>query len=288
MRLAILFISLLFTSAVAVAQPSNDLLGELERVMNVEDILPAQVEINGTTQGFAIYGRYAFSMHDKGQCVIIDLKRNRFVNTFVIEGNTGHCNNASFGVERYSKKSQFPLLYVTECRGERACYVNDITTEGARLVQKIYYDGEEITGPCDWAVDAASKRIYLYCTIGTVRYLKWFALPRLADSDANGEVHLQTCDALGGIPVGDIKIPQGSHIYKDVIFLPDGVPSRGVLRLHASNIVSGKKLLSLDLSDMGLEPEGVATRRGFLYISFHTPRQNRANIIYRAKINRRN
>ena len=137
MRLAILFISLLFTSAVAVAQPSDDLLGKLECVMNVEDILHAQVEINGTTQGFAIYGRYAFSMHDKGQCVIIDLKRNRFVNTFVIEGNTGHCNNASFGVERYSKKSQFPLLYVTECRGERACYVNDITTEGARLVQKI-------------------------------------------------------------------------------------------------------------------------------------------------------
>lgn len=288
MRRVILLISLLLTSAIAVAQQNDGLLGELERVMNVEDILPAQVEINGTTQGFAIYGRYAFSMHDKGQCVIIDLKRNRFVNTFIIEGNTGHCNNASFGVERYSKKSQFPLLYVTECRGERACYVNDITTEGARLVQKIYYDGEEITGPCDWAVDAAHERIYLYCTIGTLRWLKWFSLPRLSDSDANGEVHLHSEDALGSIPAGDIAIPQGSHIYKDVIFLPDGVPSRGVLRLHASNVVSGKKLLSLDLSDMGLEPEGVATRRGYLYISFHTPRQNRANIIYRTKINRRN
>ena len=288
MRQAILLISLLFTSAIAVAQPSADLLGELERVMNVEDIVPAQIEINGTTQGFAIYGRYAFSMHDKGQCVIIDLKRNCFVNTFIIEGNTGHCNNASFGVERYSKKSQFPLFYVTECRGERACYVNDITTEGARLVQKIFYDGEEITGPCDWAVDAARKRIYLYCTIGTLRWLKWFPLPHLADSDAKGEVHLQSTDALGSIPAGEIAIPQGSHIYKDIIFLPDGVPSRGVLRLHASNVVSGKKLINLDLSSMGLEPEGVATHRGYLYISFHTPRQNRANIIYRTKINRRN
>ena len=288
MRQAILLISLLFISAIAVAQPSTDLLGELERVMNVEDIMPAQIEVNGTTQGFAIYGRYAFSMHDKGQCVIIDLKRNRFVNTFIIEGNTGHCNNASFGVERYSKKSQFQLFYVTECRGERACYVNDITTKGARLVQKIYYDGEEITGPCDWAVDAARKRIYLYCTIGTLRWLKWFPLPRLADSDAKGEVHLQPTDALGSIPAGEIAIPQGSHIYKDVIFLPDGVPSRGVLRLHASNVVSGKKLINLDLSSMGLEPEGVATHRGYLYISFHTPRQNRDNIIYRAKIIRRN
>lgn len=290
-RIVTLFLLLIATSSTISAQSQRrekSLLGELERVVNVNDIVPQDVEVSGTTQGFAIWRHYAFSIHDKGQCVIFDLKRNKFINTFILEGNTGHCNNASFGVERYSRESAFPLLYVSECRGERACYVNDVTLESSRLVQTIYYDGEEITGPCDWLVDAARKRIYLYCTIGTVRYLKWFSLPRLADSDARGEVHLQTSDAQGGIPVGDIKIPQGSHIYKDVIFLPDGVPSRGVLRLHASNVVSGKKLLSLDLSDMGLEPEGVATRRGFLYISFHTPRQNRANIIYRAKINRRN
>ena len=288
MKRSIILIFLILTAAVAIAQPKEELVGELERLLNVNDLLPQHIEINGTTQGFAIYGRYAFSMHDKGQCVIIDLKRNRFVNTFIIEGNTGHCNNASFGVERYSRKSQFPLFYVTECRGERACYVNDITTEGARLVQKIFYDGEEITGPCDWVVDAARKRIYLYCTIGSLRWLKWFPLPRLADSDDKGEVHLQAEDALGSIPAGDIAIPQGSHIYKDVIFLPDGVPSRGVLRLHASNVVSGKKLMNLDLSSIGLEPEGVATHRGYLYISFHTPRKNRDNVIYRTKITRRN
>ena len=288
MKRSIILIFLILTAAVAIAQPKEELVGELERLLNVNDLLPQHIEINGTTQGFAIYGRYAFSMHDKGQCVIIDLKRNRFVNTFIIEGNTGHCTNASFGVERYSRKSQFPLFYVTECRGERACYVNDITTEGARLVQKIFYDGEEITGPCDWVVDAARKRIYLYCTIGSLRWLKWFPLPRLADSDDKGEVHLQAEDALGSIPAGDIAIPQGSHIYKDVIFLPDGVPSRGVLRLHASNVVSGKKLMNLDLSSIGLEPEGVATHRGYLYISFHTPRKNRDNVIYRTKITRRN
>lgn len=288
MKRSIILIFLILTAAVAIAQPKEELVGELERLLNVNDLLPQHIEINGTTQGFAIYGRYAFSMHDKGQCVIIDLKKKSLVNTFILDGNTGHCNNASFGVERYSRKSQFPLFYVTECRGERACYVNDITTEGARLVQKIFYDGEDITGPCDWTVDAARKRIYLYCTIGTLRWFKWFPLPRLADSDAEGEVHLQAEDALGSIPAGEIAIPQGSHIYKDVIFLPDGVPSRGVLRLHVSNVVSGKKLMNLDLSSIGLEPEGVATHRGYLYISFHTPRKNRDNVIYRTKITRRN
>ncbi|MBQ7964423.1 MAG: hypothetical protein IJ288_07650 [Alistipes sp.] len=84
MKRSIILFFFILTAAVAIAQPKEELVGELERLLNVNDLLPQHVEINGTTQGFAIYGRYAFSMHDKGQCVIIDLKRNRFVNKFII------------------------------------------------------------------------------------------------------------------------------------------------------------------------------------------------------------
>lgn len=265
----------------ASAQP----LGEMELFVNVADLLPADVEVQGSTQGFAIEGRYGFSVHDKGQCVVIDLKRREFVSTFILEGNTGHCNNASFGVERYSPQSKFPLLYVTECRGQRACYVNDVTLEGSRLVQTIYYDGDDITGPADWFVDARSRRIYLYCTIGTLRYLKVFSLPRLADNDARGEVHLQREDAIGALPAGNISIPQGSHISGRYIFLPAGIPPRAT-DLHTTDALTGEHYPTLDLSHLGLEPEGVATRRGWLYLSFHTPRDARANVIYRMKINR--
>ena len=263
----------------------NRVLGEAEIFADVADLLPEDVQINGSTQGFAIYGRYAFSMHDKGQCVIIDLKQKRFVNTFIIEENTGHCNNASFGVERYSKQSQFPLLYVTECRGERACYVNDISLEGAKMVQKIFYDGEDIIGPADWAVDRRHKLIYLYCTVGKTRTLKWFTLPRLADSDARGEVHLKAEDAIGSITLGDITIPQGSHIHRKRVYLPAGIPPRPT-SMHVTDLKSGEEILLMDLSHTGLEPEGVATRRGWLYLSFHTPRDARRNIIYRFRIKR--
>jgi hypothetical protein len=185
-----IFISAVFSLLAIGASAQGDssrkseekILGEMEQFVNVADILPDNVSVEGTTQGFAIHGRYGFSVHDRGQCVIIDLKRRSFVSTFVMEGNTGHCNNASFGVERYDKSSQFPLLYVTECRGERACYVNVISLTGSRLVQTIYYDGEEITGPADWFVDARSKRIFLYCTIGNMRWIKAFRLPKLAES----------------------------------------------------------------------------------------------------------
>ena len=260
-------------------------LGKEEILFDVANILPANIDTATPSQGFAIYGRYAFSMHDKGQCVIFDLKHRKYINSFILEGNTGHCNNASFGNERYSRKSQFPLFYVTECRGERACYVNDISLEGSRLVQKIFYDGKEITGPCDWLVDAERDVIYLYCTIGKTRMMKWFPLPRLADSDSRGEVHLKPEQALGLIPAGDITIPQGNHKYRHMIFLPDGIPPRPT-RLHITNARSGKNMGIIPLAE-GLEPEGVATHKGWLYLSYHTPRASRHNIISRFKIKRK-
>ena len=284
MRRTILLTLLLFTALAVRAQES--VLADMEPFLNVADLLPDNVEVQGATQGFAIHGRYGFSMHDKGQCVIIDMRRREFVSTYVMEGNTGHCNNASFGVERYSSLSEFPLLYVTECRGERACYVNDVTLEGSRLVQTIYYDGEEITGPADWAVDARNGRIYLYCTIGTLRWLKAFPLPALADSDARGEVHLKPSDAIASMPAGEITIPQGSHIYGRYIFLPEGIPPRST-RLHTTDIVTARTLAPIDLSDLGLEPEGVAVKGRWLYLSFHTPRDVRANVIYRLRLKAR-
>lgn len=271
--------------AVAMAQDGVVPLGKCEVVCDVDDLLSETIEVVGSTQGLAISGDYAFSMHDKGQCVIIDLKRMRYVNSFVLEGNTGHCNNASFGVERYSRDSQFPLFYVTECRGERACYVNDITLEGSRLVQKIFYSGDEIVGPCDWAVDASRKLLYLYCTIGEIRMLMWFELPRLSDSDERGEVHLKLEDSLGSIPAGDIKIPQGSLVTDDYIFLPEGVPARGTA-LNVIHRNSARLLQRIDLTATGIEPEGVACYKGWLYMSLHTPREPRHSIIYRYRINR--
>ena len=275
---------LLTLFAIGSAYAQTERSTPLEEFVNVADLLPEDVVVNGSTQGFAIYGRYAFSVHDKGQCVIIDLKRRKFVNTFILEGNTGHCNNASFGVERYNRDSKFPLLYVTECRGERVCYVNDITLDGAQMVQRIIYDGKDISGPADWAVDRRNRLIYLYCTIDGTRTLKWFALPRLADSDTSGEVHLREEDTLGSIAAGEIAIPQGSLIHRHRAYLPDGIPPRPT-RLHITDM-QGDESTTIDLSHLGLEPEGVAVRRGWLYVSFHTPRNVRANVIQRMRIKR--
>ncbi len=274
-------LSLVFACSVAMAQGRQSRLClNIEEVCNVEELLPEGVEVHGSSQGMAIHGRYAFLMHDKGQCVVIDMKRWRFVTTFHIEGNTGHCNNASFGKERYERKSQFPLLYVTECRGARACYVNDVSLEGSRLVQTIFYDGADISGPADWLVDRERGYLWLYCTVEGRRTLKAFHLPCLADSDANGEVHLCEESVVRELYAGDIAIPQGSMIYRRRVYLPDGVPSRD-RKLHVTDIKSGEVVDSFDLNHIEYEPEGVARRGRKLYMSFHTPRNPRQNRIYR-------
>lgn len=249
---------------------------------NVADMLPADVDVAGSSQGMAIWGDVAFLMHDKGQCVVVNLRERKFLGTYIMEGNTGHCNNASFGRERASRESAFPLLYVSECRGERACYVNDVTTQGSRLVQKIFYDGEDIEGPADWVVDDARGRIYLYCTVEGARMLKSFRLPRLSQSDERGEVHLAEGDVQREIALGDIRIPQGSFIAGRYIFLPEGVPSRERW-LHVVDLRSGEKLGIADLNGIEYEPEGIAAMEGGLYLSFHTPRSPRDNRIYRIR-----
>lgn len=271
---------LLVVCPVAMAQSRHSRLElSMEEVCNVEDLLPEDVEIHGSSQGMAIYGRYAFLMHDKGQCVVIDIKRWKFVATYVMGGNTGHCNNASFGRERYDRRSQFPLLYVTECRGERACYVNDVSLSGSQLVQKIFYDGDDITGPADWFVDSRKRLLWLYCTVDGERRLKAFALPRLADSDANGEVHLRKEDVITECYAGAVAIPQGSMKYRHRVYLPDGVPSRD-RKLHVTNVRTGESVGVFDLNHIEYEPEGVAHKGRKMYMSFHTPRNPRQNRIY--------
>ena len=118
-----------------------------------------------------------------------------------------------------------------------------------------------------------------------MRTLKWFALPRLSDSDAHDEVHLKAEDTIGSVALGDISIPQGSHIHRKRAYLPAGIPPRPT-SLHVTDLKSGEEIMLMDLSHMGLEPEGVATRRGWLYLSYHTPRDVRRNIIYRLRVKR--
>lgn len=241
--------------------------------LEFDNILPADLETRRPVQGFAIYKNYGVSLRDRGMCVIFDLKKKEYVNSFQLEGNTSHCNNAGFGKEKFSKDSQFPLLYISECRGTRCCYVTDITFEGSRIVQKIFYDSDEFKIAMDWAVDAENGCIYIYGGkhYGT-KYLKKLPLPKLSDSDENGEVHFTPADVIQEIAIEEIAIAQGSKIHKGKAYLPDGCSPKGN-KLHIVDLQSGKKLAEIPYSDQLNEPEGLDFKGKTLYTIFHPVKQ---------------
>lgn len=252
-----------------------------EFVCDLGKLTPDNVKVKGATQGFAIWGKYGFVFHDKGQCVVIDMKKNKFVSTFMLEGNKSHCNNASFGVE---KGSEFPLLYISGCKGDHCCYVTDITLDGGTIVQKLFHTGEGYTGSFDWFIDRKNKIIYTYGSSGEMRKLiKKFRLPALKDSDENGEVHLAQDDVLDEFYVPGIKIYQGSVINGHYAYLGDGYPPHDRL-LHVVDMSTKTLVKTVNLNDLHHEPEGVAIKGKWLYMALHISKQPRNGQIYRFRI----
>ena len=252
-----------------------------EFVCDLGKLTPDNVKVKGATPGFAIWGKYGFVFHDKGQCVVIDMKKNKFVSTFMLEGNKSHCNNASFGVE---KGSEFPLLYISGCKGDHCCYVTDITLDGGTIVQKLFHTGEGYSGSFDWFIDRKNKIIYTYGSSGEMRKLiKKFRLPTLKDSDENGEVHLTQDDALDEFYVPGIKIYQGSVLNGHYAYLGDGYPPHDRL-LHVVDMNTKTLVETVNLNDLHHEPEGVDVKGKWLYMVLHVSRQPRDGQIYRFRI----
>lgn len=257
-----------------------------ELVCRLGDITPDSVKVSGSTQGFAIWGNYGFVLHDKGQCVVIDIDKREYVSTFKLEGNTSHCNNASFGVEYAGKDSRFPLLYISECKGSHRCYVTDITLDGGKIVQTLYYSGEGYTGSFDWFVDRKHGIIYTYGSSAAKRKtVKKFRLPKLSDSDASGEVHLTEADVLDEFSVSGINIYQGSAIKGRYAYLGDGYPPYD-RSFHVLDMKEKRIVATIDLNHLKYEPEGTDIRDGWLYIVMHVSKQGRNGYLYRFRLSR--
>ena len=256
-----------------------------ELFLEYDNVLPQDLKVKGPVQGFAIYKNYGFSLRNRGMCVVLDLKKGKYVNSFMLEGNKSHCNNAGFGKEKYSKDSQFPLLYITECMGKRCCYVTDITLEGSKIVQKIFYDSDEFRVAMDWVVDAENNCIWVYGGkhFGT-KYLKKLPLPKLSDSDENGEVHYTREDVLQEIVIEGLAIAQGSKIRKGKAYLPDGCSREGN-KLHVINLKTGEKEGVYYYADQLNEPEGLDFKGKYLYTVFHPVRKTiRYSMIYKTRL----
>ena len=234
------------------------------------------VQLKGSMQG-----RYAVALRHGGQCLLLDLRKKSCIAAFQLEGNTTHCNNASFSSTFLQDKEvqpTLPLLYVSSCYGDKACHVTRIGSQGSTTVQRIYFDSPSFPVAQDWCVDADSGYLYAFGgRKGGMMYLKKFVLPSVT-AEAT-EVHLTDSDVIRTIPITCVKVAQGSKIKDGHAYLPDG-DSPGNYWLHVVDLNTGQEVRTIDLNPIGLEPEGVDVRGRWIYVSFNTP-DPKENKIYR-------
>ena len=251
-------------------------LGQQPVVSPLSDWMADSLSLQGSMQGLAINGRYAVTLRHGGQCLVLDMRHRTTASAYHLAHNTSHCNNASFGSIRYSRRDLFPLLYVSGCYGDKACYVTRLLPDSAVLIQRIFYDTDCFPIAQDWCVDADSGHLYAFGgKRGGMMYLKKFHLPPVDI----GDVHFTDNDVLQTIPITCVAVAQGSKIKDGYAYLPDG-DSPGNYWLHIVDLATGQEVRTLDLNSIGLEPEGVDIRGRWIYVSFNTP-DPKENKIYR-------
>lgn len=277
-----IFPVLTFAQVIPTAGDSFNPPLEPQFVCDFADWTPDDTEIKGSTQGLAMYRKWAVVLHDKGMCCIFDMKEKKLVSAFQLEGNTSHCNNACFAKVKAGKGSVFPLLYSSECGGGNCCYVTDLSFNGGKIVQKIYFDGSGYAGTIDWCLDVKNGFIYTYGGInGSYKLLKKFRLPSLEDSDEKGEVHLTDKDVLDETRLNEgINIWQGSYVRGKYAFLPDGYAPYDLL-LHVVDLKKKQIVKTKNLNDLVDEPEGIDIHGKWVYVVFHTSGEPRHSKLYR-------
>ena len=197
-------------------------------------------------QGMAIWGDYVVSLQNTGLATVYRLYPDSLQKLcqFPLASQTkeNHANVAFCGMERFDKKDDFPLLYVSQCSKQRyngmkdVCFVERISlTAPPELVQTIVLDDDEgLFGyALQWMIDR--KRGLLIGYGNTVENMgkgnRWrtivFPMPKLSDGPV---VHLQPKDALDNYCIQDLDprfpsnhIGQGACVIKDQMFIPVGV-----------------------------------------------------------------
>lgn len=230
--------------------------------LSLDSIAGIRPRVKGESpQGMAVHDGVLFALYHGGSCAAVDITSGVILGDFMIDGAAGtHCNNASFGIERANPDSKFPLLYVSECYAPCRCFVEEVTTEGSRLVATIIYTGSGIDSFCDWCIDCENRYLYAYGRTpekGVV--LKRFALPSLADADESDIIQLDDKDVLNEFvyPAGHFGIAQGSHIHNGLLYLPTGVPQKGHCCINVVSLEDGTVIYTHDIDDIALEPEGL-------------------------------
>lgn len=241
-------------------------------------------------QSASCYGIYAISITDTmTRFSLYDMREKKTIGKFRQEGrherfNGGvvfHSNNSFFGKEKYSQQDELPLFYVSHRenetgRGQTHAYriiphvlkKNNEKKDSLSVIlaQVIFFpkmtDKNAMGSP--WAtIDEKGEYIYTYSrnnrkgssNNGVCRISK-FKMPELG----RDTVYFDDDDIEESFTIQNLKLglAQGGCVYKNHLYIMQGVPKRGNLYLRVIDLKTKSLEKTYELKSYGLrqEPQG--------------------------------
>lgn len=188
------------------------------------------------SQGIDVYdNRYLFQGSDQGgkiaSLVVVDLQTKKILAEF----NLGdimpgcHMNNINIG-QKLTDKSKFPVLYISECRGEHKCYVISINDDlsGVNLIQTIKFTSPSHHGGSknsfDWFV--YGEYIYTFGSTGVNGEVEIVKFPK--PNIKNKKVSYTDKHVLNSFKLNNCYVFQGSKVIDGKLYAPFGFGTKEI------------------------------------------------------------
>lgn len=234
-------------------------------------------------QGATIYKNMLFAaMNNNGEILVYDLNANAQIGSIVVPEMTDHHNNnINFGSEFYSKKDEFPLLYMSqESNDVHKCLVARITRDTNNwhfeIVQNITFPTPQ-ENKMWWAnsyIDAENNYIYLMgyknqsWTDGSngnsLVYRRW-PLPKLSE----GDVTLKVSNSSNYREIPYWTATQGAIFKEGKLYQVYGTPTyKDWIKMRILDMENGTVEHVLEMYTRGFttEPEGIGYYNGCFYV----------------------
>ena len=170
--------------------------------------------------------RYIFQGSDqdgKASLVVIDTKTKSILGEMLVPLEGCHMNNINIG-RKYRRDDKFPMLYISECKNKRRCYVMRLENDANyySLVQDIWFVSDSHYGKSQNAFDWFVDGYYIYTfgmtgNEGEMEIIK-FNLPTHL-----GMVKLTDKDIISSFTIQDCHVYQGSKVIGGKLYAPFGL-----------------------------------------------------------------
>jgi len=234
-------------------------------------------------QSAAAYGDYAFFVSNgRSSICLYNLRKKCSLYVLKMKGLDKmiyHCNQCSFGVDRYDSSDPFPLLYISQnAKADKKCFLevyrilpvfdadlNDYISFSVDLVQTIFYPAmtsDNSLGNVNGAIDTDHCLLYTYSrnneslddNYGQCKVSR-FNLPIIQEN----VVYLEDDDIIASFFV-DCKAfnMQGGFVKDDTLYIGQGSLSVGYILFNIIDLKEQKLIRQIDLQKyyVAWEPEG--------------------------------